>query len=182
MTIPCLLRGTNIDALHNPIVRTSIMSEFLAKKLLGNMQLVPTDKLFKSPLGLFFECCGIARDVPIIIDKIEVFLDFHIFAILEFDLLIGHPLENLIQEKPSHGGLDERLGTFASATSILCLESPKAKQHPNHDVFEEAKFIPHLFHLGFLVKPFVPRQPHSNQNHVPLAIKTLFSIMVENQP
>ena len=28
-TIPCSLRGTNIEALHNPTVRTSIMSEFL---------------------------------------------------------------------------------------------------------------------------------------------------------
>jgi hypothetical protein len=53
-TIPCLLRGTNIEALHNPTIGTSIMSEFLAKNLLGNMPLVPTNKLFKSPLGLFF--------------------------------------------------------------------------------------------------------------------------------
>jgi hypothetical protein len=34
--IPCSLRGTNIEALHNPTVGTSIMSEFLAKNLLGN--------------------------------------------------------------------------------------------------------------------------------------------------
>ena len=30
-TIPCSLRGTNIEALYNPTVGTSIMSEFLAK-------------------------------------------------------------------------------------------------------------------------------------------------------
>jgi hypothetical protein len=30
-TTPCLLRGINIIALHNPTIRTSIMSEFLAK-------------------------------------------------------------------------------------------------------------------------------------------------------
>jgi hypothetical protein len=54
MTMPCSLRGTIMEALHNPTVGTSIMSEFLAKTLLGNMPLVPTDKLFKSPLGLFF--------------------------------------------------------------------------------------------------------------------------------
>ena len=71
------------------------MSEYLAKNLLGNMPLVPTNDLFKSPLGLFFECCGIARDVPVKIDKIEVFIYFHIYAILEFDLLIGYPIEKL---------------------------------------------------------------------------------------
>ena len=35
MTIPCSLRETNIDALHNPTIGTSIMLEFLAKNLLG---------------------------------------------------------------------------------------------------------------------------------------------------
>jgi hypothetical protein len=44
----------------------------------------------------------------IIIDRIEVFMDFHIFAILEFDLLIGYPVEKLFKEKSSHGGLDEK--------------------------------------------------------------------------
>jgi hypothetical protein len=117
------------------------MSEFLAKNLLGNMSLVPTNKLFKSPLGLFFECCGIARVVPITIDEIEVFIYFHIYTILEFDLLIGHPLKNLIQEKPSHRGLNEKLGTAASATPIPCLKNPKVEQQPNHNPFEEAKFI-----------------------------------------
>jgi hypothetical protein len=51
--MPCSLRGTNIEALHNPIVGTSIMSEFLAKNLLGNMPLVPTNTLQKSVRTLF---------------------------------------------------------------------------------------------------------------------------------
>jgi hypothetical protein len=50
MTTPCSLRGTNIEAMYNPIVKPSFMSEFLAKNLLGNMPLVLTNKLFKSPL------------------------------------------------------------------------------------------------------------------------------------
>ena len=90
MTMPRSLRGTNIEALHNPTVGTSIMSEFLAKNLLGNMPLVPTNKLFKNLLELFFKCCGIARAVPIEINKPEVHLDFHIYANLDFDLLIGY--------------------------------------------------------------------------------------------
>jgi hypothetical protein len=117
------------------------MSEFLAKYLLGNMPLVPTNQIFKSPLGLFIECCGIARAVLVIIDKTKVHLDFHIYAIVEFDLLIGHPLENLIQEKPSHGGLDEKFGEIAFATPTFCPESPKVKQQPNNNMFKEAKFI-----------------------------------------
>jgi hypothetical protein len=71
------------------------MSEFLAKNLLGNMLLVPTNKLFKSPSGLIFECSGIVRVMLIEINRTKVHLDFHIFAILEFDLLIGYPLDKL---------------------------------------------------------------------------------------
>jgi hypothetical protein len=96
MTIPCSLWGTNIEALHNLAIETSIISEFLMKNLLGNMPLVSTNKLFKSPLGLFFECYRITRDVRVIIDKIEVSIDFHIYSILEFDILIGYALKNLI--------------------------------------------------------------------------------------
>jgi hypothetical protein len=97
----CSLRGIVVEALHNPTVETNIISELLMETLLGKIPLVSTNKLFKSPLGLIFECCGIARAVPIILNETEVFIDFHIFAILEFDLLIGYPLEKLFQEKTS---------------------------------------------------------------------------------
>ena len=52
--IPCSLRGTNIEALQHPTVGTSIMSEFLAKNLLGNMPLVLTNKLLKKSFGTIF--------------------------------------------------------------------------------------------------------------------------------
>jgi len=77
--------------------------------------------------------------VPVIIDKIEVFIDLHIYAILEFDILIRYPLENLIQEKPSHGGLDEKFGKTTSVIPSLHPEIPMAKHNPN--LVEEVKFI-----------------------------------------
>ena len=86
------------------------MSEFLVETLFGNMPLVLTNKLFKSPSGLIFECCGIARVVPIKIEKTEVHLDFHFFAILDFDLLIGYHLENLSKKNLSMGALAKSLG------------------------------------------------------------------------
>jgi hypothetical protein len=122
------------------------MSEFLVKSLLGNMSLVPTNKLFKSFLELFFECCGITRDVLIIINETKVHLDFHIHAILDFDLLIGCPFEMLFHEKPTHGSLNEEFGKTASATH---LDIPKVEHHPNNDLFEEVKFV----------TPFVPSSP-----------------------
>jgi hypothetical protein len=105
----CTLRGTNIEARHNPTVEASIMSEFLAKNLLSDMPLAPTNKLFKSLSGLIFECCGIAWAVPVKIDENKVHLDFHIYAILEFELLGGHPLDNLFKNNLPMGALVKSL-------------------------------------------------------------------------
>jgi hypothetical protein len=102
--------------------------------LVGSKPLTPTDKYFRSPFGLFFECRGIARDVPITIDKIEVHLDFYIYNILDFDLLLGYPLEKLLA---SHGSLDEKLRETASTTTISCLENSIAKHLPKQNTLEE---------------------------------------------
>ena len=51
------------------------------------------------------------------------------------NILKGYPLENLFQEKPSHRGLEEKLGTTAFATPIPQLEILMAKQLPNHNPF-----------------------------------------------
>ena len=84
--------------------------------------------------------------MPIIIDETEVHLDFHIYAILDFDLLIGYRSRILFQEKSSHGSLNEELGKIASATHS---DIPKSEHHPNYDPFEEVKFI----------TPFIPSSP-----------------------
>jgi hypothetical protein len=47
-------------------------------------------------------------------------------------------LDNLFQEKPSHGSLSEELGKIASATH---LDIPMAEHYPNHSPSEEVKFI-----------------------------------------
>ena len=76
--------------------------------------------------------------MPIEISEIVVHLDFHIFAILDFELLIGYPFEKLFQKKPTHGSLGEECGKTASATH---LENPMVEHYPNHNLFEEVKFI-----------------------------------------
>ena len=76
--------------------------------------------------------------MPIEINEMEVHLDFHIFSILDFELLIGYPFEKLFQKKPTHGSLGEECGKTASATH---LENPMAEHYPNHNPFEEVKFI-----------------------------------------
>ena len=57
------LHGKIIEALHDPAAKVCILPEYLLDTLMGNKPLTPTDKYFKSPSGLYFECWGIARDV-----------------------------------------------------------------------------------------------------------------------
>jgi hypothetical protein len=56
MTICYSIRGTAVEDLHDPTAEACIMSEFLTDTFIGSMCLVPTDRLFKSPPGLIFEC------------------------------------------------------------------------------------------------------------------------------
>ena len=70
--------------------------------------------------------------MPVTIDKIEVNLDFHIFGILDFDLLKGYPLEN-IHHSPL--GSLHKLGEMTSASP--CLENSLAKSCPKQNPLEE---------------------------------------------
>jgi hypothetical protein len=85
-----------VEALHDPTVAACILSKYLVNTLVGNKPLALTDKYLRSASGLFFECRRIARDVPVTKDKIKVRLDFHIYNVNDFDLLLGYPLEKLL--------------------------------------------------------------------------------------
>ena len=127
------MKGKIVEALHDPAAEVCIIPECLLDTLMGNNPLTPTDKYFKSPSGLYFECRGIARDMPITIDKIEVHLDFHIYDILDFDLLLGLPLEKLLAP---HGSLDQKLRESDSATATPRLENLLAKPLPKQNLLK----------------------------------------------
>ena len=114
------MKGNAIEALHEPSAEVCIIPECLLDTFVGNKPLTPTDKYFKSPSGLFYECRGIARDVPITIDKIKVRLDFYVYDTLNFDPLLGYPLDKLLA---SQGSLDEK---HRETTSTPYLENHMA--------------------------------------------------------
>ena len=72
--------------------------------------------------------------MPITIDKIGVHLDFYIYDILDFDLLLGLPLEKL---QASHGSLDEKLRETGSATATPHLENLLSKPLPEQNQLKE---------------------------------------------
>jgi hypothetical protein len=145
--IPCSIRGNIVEAYLNPIMEVNIMSWHLAYTLLGNVPLRPSDKLLRSCLsGQIPECRGVASVVPPRIDKIEVNLDFHIFDILDSDLLLGYPLEKLLDA--SQGSPDEKFREAASATSTTCLENAMAKPLPKQSPLEKMSVFYRHAHRG----------------------------------
>jgi hypothetical protein len=76
--------------------------------------------------------------VPITIDKIEVRLDFHIYNVIDFDPLLGYPLEKLLDA--SQGSIDEKLREIASATPTSCLENHLAKPHPDQNLLVKVMY------------------------------------------
>jgi len=141
---PFSIRGTTVGAHINPIMEVNILPRHLAYTLLGNVMLRPFDTLLKScPSGHILKCRGVASVVPLIIDKIEINLDFHIFDILDFDLLLCFSVEKLLA---SQGSLDVALRKTASAIATSCLENSVAKHFPEpnplKEMMHESPFIP----------------------------------------
>jgi hypothetical protein len=97
ITIECQLDKPPFDSFYNLIVSVNIMSATFAQDLLKDISLAPTTKLLKSFLGRIVLSLGILC-VLIFVNETQVPLNFYIFDVMEFDLLIGQPIERLIQE------------------------------------------------------------------------------------
>ena len=103
ISIHCQINKPPFDALYNLVMGVNIMSMFFAHDLLKHMPLTPTTKLLKSLSGHILLSLGILYVLPILVKGTKVHLSFYIFDIIEFDLLIGQPIERLIQE--GHTGI-----------------------------------------------------------------------------
>jgi hypothetical protein len=88
-TIYCQINKDSFDALYNPVVGVNIMSSIFAHDLLKDMPLAPTIKLLKSLSGHFVPSLRILCTLPILVNGTKVHLNFYIFDVMEFNLLIG---------------------------------------------------------------------------------------------
>jgi hypothetical protein len=82
------------------------MSNFVALTFLGNETLAPTSKIFKSSSGSLIEGYWILQNVCVRHKDVDASLDFYVFEFLDFDLLIGHPIEMLFLDVQKLGNLD----------------------------------------------------------------------------
>jgi hypothetical protein len=149
ISIHCQIHKDPFEALYNPVVGVNIMSASFARDLLRHMPLTSTTKLLKSPSGHIVPILGILYVLSIQVKGTLVHLRFYIFDIMVFDLLIGQPIERLIQEGQT-GKLNIRLGkNFKLLLSITHSLNAKTEPCPEPNPIEENK----VASLEHLIKP-----------------------------
>jgi hypothetical protein len=73
----------------------NVLPWHLPYTLLGNVTVRPSDKLLNScPSAHILECQGVTCAAPLLVDKVKVNLDFHIFDVLDLDLHLGSKQKN----------------------------------------------------------------------------------------
>ena len=95
------MKGTQVDTLYSPIVRANIISSECTFLHLGDEPLVQTDKTFQTSSGEFLEAYGTLQNVSIRHEDIEIILEFHIFNVHDFDLLVGQPIVKFLTNAPT---------------------------------------------------------------------------------
>ena len=117
------------------------MSASFALSHLSNNPLLPTVRSLLIGPHSTIEGIGILHDVPIWDDKTEIALDFHIFEVQDFDVLIGHPVEKLFQNISSLGTLDVTLGGRTFSSPILRSKDSLAEPMPQEEQVDEVQAI-----------------------------------------
>jgi hypothetical protein len=85
-----------VNALYNPTIGANIMSASFARTFLVNEHIALTNKTFRVGPQTRLEGLGILHNISLYHDNMEITLDFHVFEVQDFDILIGHPLENFL--------------------------------------------------------------------------------------
>jgi hypothetical protein len=125
------------------------MSTSFAHDLLEYMPLTPTTKLLKSSSRHILPSLGILYVLPIQLKETLVHMSFYIFDIIEFDLLIGQPIERLIQEGQT-GKLNICLGKYLKLPiSISHSLNTENEPCPKPDPMEEVN----VAYLEALIEP-----------------------------
>jgi hypothetical protein len=111
-TIPFTIRGTPVDILYSPTIGTNTISSECAFHLLGHELLVQTNKTFQTSSRKFLEGIRILRNVTVRHEDNETILDFHVFNVQDFDLMMGHPIEKMLMDAPTQSKLDRKGNLF----------------------------------------------------------------------
>jgi len=109
-SIQCKIRRSWQEALYNPLVGANLMSKSFMLTHLGSEPLAPTEKTLRVAPRTELKSCGILHQTHVRLDNIRTSLDFYVFDIKSFDILIGHPLKRFTHELPATGAMNVKLG------------------------------------------------------------------------
>ena len=135
------MKGTQVDTLYSPIVRANIISSECAFLHLGDEPLVQTDKTFQTPSGEFLEAYGTLQNVSIRHEDIEIILEFHIFNVHDFDLLVGQPIEKFLTDASTQGMIEVCLGKETNSVQITIATNSMIEPSLDYEPIEEVKGI-----------------------------------------
>ena len=79
------------------------MSKSFMHTHLGSEPLTQTEKTLRVAPRKELKSCGLLHQTHVRLDNIRTSLDFYVFDIKSFDVLIGHPIELLTHELPAIG-------------------------------------------------------------------------------
>jgi len=115
------------------------MSYTFAKEFFRDIPLIPTNKLLKNCLGHIIASLGVLSALPIVINDFLILLNFYIFDVWDFDVMIGVPIIKLLQEG-RNGKLNIKFGKrFSFSIPIIHAVKVKAEPLRELDSIEEVK-------------------------------------------
>ena len=76
----------------------NLMSASFARTYLGDEPITLIVKTFRVAPCSRLEGLGVLHNISLYHNNVEITLDFHVFDIQDFDILIGHSLEQLLDE------------------------------------------------------------------------------------
>ena len=112
-----------------------------ARTYLGDEALAPTSKHFRVIPHLSLKGLGILHNIIVHHNNVEMALDFHVFEIQDFNIMIGHPLEKLIVEPPSSGVLDVKLGRDTFSIPITQAKNSVVESLPHSNLPKEVMSV-----------------------------------------
>ena len=117
------------------------MSSSFAHTYLGAEPLAPTKKSLRVAPRSSLEGHGILHNIIVHHDNVEMTLDFHVFDIQDFDVLIGHPLEKHFLDPPKIWELDVKLGRDTFTITITRVKNSVTESLPYLDLPTEVMSV-----------------------------------------
>ena len=86
--VHCQIGGRDTAAFYDPSVGLNMISSSFLARSLPNVHLIPTNQCLRDPDGNILDSQGIVKMVPTLLDDIKVLLDFYVFYVATFTVLI----------------------------------------------------------------------------------------------